>query len=332
MFAYENLSPNRRLFIDNAIKLYPDIEATKVINRQQIQSVVDHYNINYPQWFTVSGNSETRGVFKFPVPVHSVSYTDDSSTVESDEDIEKRIAERYEALSIIVSAIAEGKSKSVVISGGAGLGKSHTVKSILEDYDVDYQHVTGYVRPTGLFRLLYDNRYSGSVLVFDDADSIFADAVSLNLLKSALELKETKKINWLSEKRFVDDDGEDIPRYFDYSGSIIFISNIDFNHIIDKQTAMAPHLSAIVSRSLYLDIGIKTQREYIVKIKQTVRDTDIVTKYGLDDDEQESLLEYIESNAGRFRELSLRMVEKCATIFNIDQDNWRKLVESTCFR
>ena len=45
-----------------------------------------------------------------------------------------------------------------------------------------------------------------------------------------------------------------------------------------------------------------------------------------------ALLEYIEANAGRFRELSLRMVEKCATIFNIDQDNWRKLVESTCFR
>ena len=94
---------------------------------------------------------------------------------------------------------------------------------------------------------------------------------------------------------------------------------------------MAPHLGAIVSRSLYIDIGIKTQREYIVKIKQTVRDTDIVSRYGLDEDEQDTLMEFIETNAGRFRELSLRMVEKCATIFNIDPD-WRKLIKATCFR
>jgi hypothetical protein len=61
----------------------------------------------------------------------------------------------------------------------AGLGKSFTVEAVKEHGDkINAVHIKGYVRPTGLYKTLYENRFKNSVIVFDDTDSIFSDDVS----------------------------------------------------------------------------------------------------------------------------------------------------------
>jgi DNA replication protein DnaC len=56
---------------------------------------------------------------------------------ETDEQIEARLNDNYEAMFTMAQATALGMNKSLVISGPAGVGKSHTVNQILENLEDD---------------------------------------------------------------------------------------------------------------------------------------------------------------------------------------------------
>ena len=131
----------------------------------------------------------------------------------------------------------------------------------------------GYVRATGLVKLLYQYRNAGQVIVFDDADAIFFDDVSLNLLKAVCDTTETRRVSWLSEGSLVDEEtAVRIPRNFEFKGTIIFISNYDFDAMIDRGHKLAPHLAALVSRAHYIDLAMKSRRDYLVRIRQVIEE------------------------------------------------------------
>lgn len=253
--------------------------------------------------------------------------------VESDEEIYLKLEERFDALGIMSEATALGQNRSLIISGPAGLGKSYGVQKILdkaEEKDRVTITVKGYIRPTGLYKLLYENRFRKCVVVFDDADSIFADDVALNLLKAACDSTETRRLSWLTETKMEDEDGERLPRNFEFEGSIIFITNYDFDDMIARGSKLAPHFEALISRSHYLDLAMKTKRDYFIRIKQ------VVDKGMLDDDidrrSQKELLVFIEDNMDRLRELSLRMVIKLSGLMKMNNKNWKQLAKLTCMR
>ena len=112
-------------------------------------------------------------------------------------------------------------------------------------YDPDrlaHTIVKGHAKAGGIFPILYDYRHEGQVVVFDDADGIFEDSVSLNILKTATDTTSTRHISWASKTKFLDSNDEVIPRSFIYEGTIIFLTNLDFNAIISYGHKLAPHL------------------------------------------------------------------------------------------
>lgn len=249
---------------------------------------------------------------------------------ETDEQIDARIAERFEILDILTEACMVGNSRSLIVSGPPGLGKSFTVEKTLAEYDpngVNHIIIKGYVRATGLIKMLYRFREAGQTIVFDDADTIFFDDTSLNLLKAVCDTTENRRVSWLSEGKLVDEEtGEAIPTTFDFEGTVIFISNLDFDAMIEKGHRIAPHLSALISRSHYIDTGLKTRRDYLIRIRQVIRNGMLSN---LSNNEREDVLRFIEENSDRLRELSLRMAIK---IGNLRKSNskWEKLARVTC--
>ena len=251
---------------------------------------------------------------------------------ETDAEIDARIAERFEILDILTEATTVGNSRALIVSGPAGLGKSYTIEKRLADWDPsEHNHtiVKGYVRATGLVKLLYQYRNEGQVIVFDDADSIFFDDISLNLLKAVCDTTERRRVSWLSEGKLLDDEtAELIPRSFDFNGAIIFISNYDFDAMIERGHKLAPHLEALVSRSHYIDLAMKTRRDYLVRIRQVIRQ-------GLLGDlsmaERSDVILFIEQNAEKLRELSLRMAIKLGALRKQSKD-WQKMAKITCCR
>ena len=184
-----------------------------------------------------------------------------------------------------------------------------------------------------LYTLLYNSRHSNSVLVFDDSDSIFHDDVSMNLLKGACDSTERRVLHWLSKsiENMTDEDGDSVPEKFEFEGSVIFITNYDFDNMIESGSKLAPHFEALVSRSHYLDLAMKTKMDYMVRIKQVVRGG-MLKQRGLNEVETIMVMQFIENNMERLRELSLRMVVKIAGLYKMDKSNWQKLAKQTCFR
>lgn len=256
--------------------------------------------------------------------------------VETVAEIEAKLKDRFEALEVMAEATGKGINRSLIVSGPAGLGKSFTVEAKLEELESMGHSVTyikGYVRPLALYKLLYETRHAKSVLVFDDSDSVFYDDVSMNLLKGACDSTDRRVLHWLSKsiEKEEDEEGESIPEKFEFEGSVIFITNYDFDAMIASGNKLAPHFEALVSRSHYLDLAMKTKMDYIVRIKQVVRGGMLKSR-GFNAAEETMILEFIVNNMERLRELSLRMVVKISGLYKMDKKNWQKLASQTCMR
>jgi len=252
---------------------------------------------------------------------------------ESDAEIEERIADRFEILEEMTNAALYGDARAVIVSGPAGLGKSFTVEETLTKWDpsgINHTVVKGYVRATGLYKLLYQHSEKGKVLVFDDADTIFFDDTSLNMLKAVCDSSKTRRVSYLTEGNMYDEDtAEKLPKSFEFHGTIIFITNYDFDAMISKGHKLAPHLTAMISRAHYIDLAMKTKRDYLVRIRQ-VLNKGMLADQGLDKVAQNEVIQFIETNQDSMRELSLRMALKVAGIRKMSSSRWEKIARVTC--
>jgi len=317
-------------FESAAIEMYPEIVNT--ITRKQAQEVCQMTGAKWPNHIINMSNSVSRGVFKFSAEFDE-EVAREPSKVETDKELDLRIRSMYANMELLTKSVGDGITTSMIISGAAGVGKSYTVKKVLEDNSqTTVQFVRGYVKATGIFKLLWENRSSHQTIVFDDCDSVFEDAVALNLLKAALELAKRRRICWMSEKEFVDEDGGQIPNYFDYEGQIIFLTNIDFHELISKGNKNAPHLSALESRSIYLDLQVRTNREKMMRITQVVSESPILEDRGIYDDDEKLLMAYLNKNVSNLRECSLRTVEKLAALYLASPTKWLSLADSVLLR
>lgn len=251
---------------------------------------------------------------------------------QTDDQIREKLASRFDALQVMSDATAVGKNRSLIVSGPAGLGKSFTVEAAVKKHGekINAVHIKGYVRPTGLYKTLYENRFKNSVIVFDDADSIFSDDVSLNLLKAATDSTKARKLQWLAETKMLDEEGERMPRFFDFEGSVIFITNYDFDEFIDRGHKLSPHFEALISRSHYLDLAMKTKQDYVVRIEQVVEAGMLKDK--LSKSEITMIMDFIRENKEHLRELSLRMVLKLSDLFKMNPAKWQSLAKITLMK
>jgi hypothetical protein len=166
-------------------------------------------------------------------------------------------------------------------------------------------------------------------VVFDDADAIFYDKETLGLLKAVCDTTERRRVYWGAETRMVSEkEGDILPTNFIFDGTIIFISNIDFDVLINKGHGLAPHLEALISRSHYIDLAMKSKRDYLIRIKQVIAE-------GLLDHlkphEATDVIAFIEKNSDSLRELSLRMAIKLGSLRSSSQ-NWDRIAKITCCR
>ena len=255
-------------------------------------------------------------------------------STETDAEIDARLRDRFEILDELTKAALFGNARAVIVSGPAGLGKSFTVERALAEWDPDqinHTIVKGYVKPTGLLRLLYQFREPGQVIVFDDADTVFYDDTSLNLLKAVCDTTEMRRVSYMAESNMVDEDsGEKIPRSFLFEGTILFITNLDMDAMVDKGHKLAPHLQALVSRSHYIDLAMKTRRDYIVRIKQVIAEG-MLRQQGLTPDQEQQVLDYVVDNQDRLREVSLRIAVKIGNLVKMGGD-WKRLANVTCLK
>jgi len=254
----------------------------------------------------------------------------------TDEQIMERISKRFEILDEMTRASKEGNVRAMIVSGPPGVGKSYGVEQQLEKDslfdDVSgsrrrYEIVKGAMSAIGLYAKLFKYSDPKNVVVFDDCDSILLDDISLNILKAALDTSKKRYISWNTDSRLLRSEG--IPDRFEFKGSAIFITNIKFENVRSKK--LKDHLEALESRCHYVDLTIDTEREKMLRIKQIVRDG-MLEEYDMPQERKDDVVEFIDENRTRLRELSLRTVLKCADLAKSFPSNWRDYAATTVLR
>jgi hypothetical protein len=236
------------------------------------------------------------------------------------------INQRFGFLTDMVVMLAKGDQPSVVVSGPGGLGKSHTVTaalreaglkdiSVLDDLPIGapvpknaFVVIKGYSTPKGLYRTLYENRHS--VIVFDDCDSVLKDAISLNLLKAALDSYSKRIISWRADIK-----DEDLPTSFEFKGRVVFISNMTTNQL-DQ---------AILSRSMSVDVSM-TKEQKVERMRYLLEQDSFMPDF--DKEHKVEAVDLISSVVDSVKELSLRTLIQVTKIRKSNpNNNWKELAE-----
>lgn len=271
--------------------------------------------------------------------------------IEDDAEIMAKIRKNFSLMEKMAQSCAEGQVKGLVISGAPGTGKSYNIQRVLENSgfenlvidqslleaesesiaDIEaseemadkkyYVLCKGQVTPLALYMLLY--QHSNAVIVFDDCDSVLMNQTSLNILKAALDSYNRRIISW--NTRSV---GNRVPRSFEYTGRVIFVSNIYFDQI-SPNSRLRMHIDAIMSRTHFLDLGMSTNKEKILRINQTIEDG-LLNDFNMSVAQKKELVDFISKYQEQFREISLRTALKIADAMTIDPTNWKELALLTC--
>lgn len=272
-------------------------------------------------------------------PATVVNFAEAEIVTETDDDAMNRIATRFTILDDMSRACIGGDIRALIVSGPPGVGKSFGVESQLEKaslFDklagkrVRFEIVKGAMTALGLYAQLYKFSDPKNVLVFDDCDSVFQDDLSLNILKAALDSGKRRRIFWNSDSSMLRREG--IPDNFEFRGSVIFITNLNFANVRSKK--LQDHLEALQSRCHYIDLTINNERDAMLRIKQVHRDADggLFSEYDFTGDEGEQIMDFMWSNRQILREVSLRMALKIADLVKISPENWRSLARATVCR
>lgn len=259
-------------------------------------------------------------------------------TNETDDEIKARLRDRFSILDDMTKAVKSGKVRAMIVSGPPGVGKSFGVERVLGKHDLmanvagndklkKYEVVKGAMSALGLYSKLYQFSDAKNILVFDDCDSVLLDDLSLNILKAALDSGSKRMIHWNTDSHMLHREG--VPNSFEFKGGAIFITNIKFENVKSKK--LRDHLEALESRCHYLDLTIDTEREKVLRIKQIVEDG-MLDKYELPEEGRAEIIEFIETNKKKLRELSLRMVLKIADLRVSFPDRWQSIAGMTCMR
>ena len=255
----------------------------------------------------------------------------------SDQERMVEISECFEILHDMTKAAVSGEIRALIVSGPPGVGKSYGVEREIEKATLLDQIagrklraevVKGSASPIGLYQTLYKYSDENCVVVFDDCDSILVDDVALNLLKGALDSGKTRKISWLADSNILRHEG--IPNSFEFKGSVIFITNLKFDQM--KSQKLRDHLDALQSRCHYLDLTLDTMRDKILRIRQIAQTGELFSDMDIGAVGQAEIIEFMNLNQNRLREMSLRMAIKIGQLYKSFPNRWQALASTTCMK
>lgn len=266
----------------------------------------------------------------------------------------------YGHLSQLVTMACKGTLRSLLIYGGPGTGKTHTIMQTIKEEGMtpgkDYVKIAGKASPVSIYQTLFMFREGGMIL-FDDCDSMWRNEDATNILKAALDTSPVREISWtasntinvskMSEKakntlnRQIDaqlsgeempseesedgEDGEPSPKV-KKNGPIKFPSAFDFTGRVVfisnlKKEEFDP---AIMSRSAKINMDLTP--EEVLKRMRTV-----LPGLGGDDvalEQKEELLDHLiqMNKSGELDMVTMREFVKGILILKSGAPNWKDLI------
>ena len=190
-----------------------------------------------------------------------------------------------------------------------------------------YVLLKGATSPIGFYRCLFEN--PDKVIVVDDCDDLLGDGgkvgrQALNLLKSALEMTPRRLVSWhttLSKKDY--ENG--LRESFLFTGSIIFLTNLDIRDRGNSSSKIAGHFTAVTSRCRVIDLEPKTDKANLIWCHHMFY-KHMSKALGLTKDQAVDIVDFIDMNKDKFKHISLRLYAMATEIYLIDRIDWKYTV------
>jgi hypothetical protein len=249
--------------------------------------------------------------------------------VRADTEVIKTGLAKIDVLRRLATGATLGQTRALICSGAPGIGKTYTVEEVLaaaatrDPANFRYEIVRGESTVMGLYKLLYRNRHCGNVVVLDDSDGVYKDEDAINMLKAATDTSARRHLTYLTESSLLAAEG--IPQQFDFHGSLVFLTNLNFERYLaaSAKTTLGAHLSALMSRSFYLDMDLHERDEVVAWTNYRTRECKILQREGLTDEQSEQVLTWISSQPDAFREFSIRTAIKVAMLVHMSPETWQ---------
>ena len=238
----------------------------------------------------------------------------------------KDLVMRFSMLDKLTRGCITNDIRSMIVVGAPGVGKTFTVESILENTpDLKYEIVKGGLSAVELYKMGYRNRRPGSVVIIDDADSIFSDEEGLSILKAMCDSSSCRRVSWMKDSSSLRED--DVPQTYDFQGSFIFISNIDFQRYIDTgHNKYVVHFEALMSRSLYLDLRVHDRQAISLWVEHVATHGKMFAKEHVSEAVGRDILAFLKKNRDDLREYSLRTAVKLCQLAKSHHD-WKDMAQ-----
>lgn len=170
-----------------------------------------------------------------------------NAMISAEKEYEERATpqEKFSDMERYIKMVVSGLHPGLIICGAPGIGKTYRVMKYVKtthEYGDTLDIIKGRCTTAALYTSLYNYSKEGDLIVIDDADEVFAEANSVNLLKAALDSGDERLVSYgttrppeLSEDEAMykhpeltpDNKGRYYcPKSFFYEGNIIFITNL----------------------------------------------------------------------------------------------------------
>lgn len=170
-----------------------------------------------------------------------------NAMISAEKEYEERATpqEKFSDMERYIKMVVSGLHPGLIICGAPGIGKTYRVMKYVKtthEYGDTLDIIKGRCTTAALYTSLYNYSKEGDLIVIDDADEVFAEANSVNLLKAALDSGDERLVSYgttrppeLSEDEAMykhpelapDSKGKYYcPKSFFYEGNIIFITNL----------------------------------------------------------------------------------------------------------
>lgn len=260
--------------------------------------------------------------------------------LEKEEEEKKRIPYEQQLgdlSELVTGVVKKGISNALFLTGKAGTGKTFTVEKTLKDLGLSDGHgyfkVTTTSSPSAMYRSLYDNK--DKLVLFDDADTALDDVEGRNIVKAATDTKKVRKLMWgksvswtfdpdkppkdvENEHEWFDKKIEEgyYPKYFYFTGKIIFISNLPVKKLDPD--------GALKSRAFVVDVNPSRDEltEFMKKIAGSIELEDGLT---LNEKDRNEVVDVIAKDE-KSEDFSLRKLVRGLNMRAAGLTNWQELI------
>ena len=244
--------------------------------------------------------------------------------------IANEVKEVFDGVHAMTQNFAKNPDSAIngfIVSGDAGIGKTHTVKQALIQACVQ-QNVEyikgGKITAASLYVKLYLNRAKHRIIVLDDCDIIHhADKKQIiPMLLGATELGQKGDVSWEVAKKNALMEEYNVPTRFDFEGSVIWITN---DTVEDIAKAAKQWKQAIFSRFNISKCYFTDEQKYMYTMHLCEK-LDMLGANcqefpgGYSDDTIELALDYMSDNYRQLVEVTPRQAIKIADIIQHTPD------------